>query len=283
MTRALIRSCFLHIARRRLRCVFVLSTGRCGTQTLAQLLDASPDIDAHHEPKPFFLKDTLNAYENARADDAFAKSFTRKYLLARLCTRADTQSMRRTLWAGRCYAESANRLTYVAADLARFLPRSKFVFLHRDPAAVVRSCMRRAFYSSGHAWDKKRIVPRPGTAAAQEWSGWNNFQRVCWYWNEVNILALDFIRSLPPERRFILPSAHLFDPSSTSISELFAWCEARPPAPMVVRDILSLKLNRQRDGVFPTAESWSSEQLHTFQSIAKPAMCALGYSERHET
>ena len=263
--------------RRRLRCIFVLSTGRCGTKTLAHLLDLAPDIAAHHEPKPRFLKKTHQAYMQDRRADRYADSFTKRYLEARLYSHADEQHMRQALRRGILYAECSNRLTYVAGDLARFLPRSRFIFLHRDPAGTVRSGMRRAYYA-GHVWDHARITPRPGTAGAQQWLRWDAFQRTCWYWNEVNMLALAFLKTLPPERIFTLPSADLFAARPETIDGLFRWCGVKPPDASRVNDVLSQSLNAQETGDFPKPDAWTPEQRAVFLEFTEPARAALGYA-----
>ena len=41
---------------------FVLSTGRSGTATLAELFDLSSEINSHHEPPPNLLKETQSAF-----------------------------------------------------------------------------------------------------------------------------------------------------------------------------------------------------------------------------
>lgn len=38
--------------------VFVLSTGRCGTQTMSALAELISDVDSHHEPEPTLLEES---------------------------------------------------------------------------------------------------------------------------------------------------------------------------------------------------------------------------------
>lgn len=278
--KALIRLSIAALLRRRLRGLFVLSTGRCGTKTLSHILNASPDIYACHEPNPMFLKATQAAYRDAATPASFSNSFTYTYLHARLFRYPDNQPMRQALWKGAVYAECSNRMTYVAEDLARFLPRSRFIFLHRHPSDFVRSGMRRGYYTS-HKWDSKRITPRPGTEAADHWDSWDAFQRTCWYWNEVNSCSLAFARSLPPERCFILPSAQLFDAASETLPTLFAWCGVAMPDRAMLEEILAHPLNTQQDGAFPKAEAWNERQRETLLALAGHTMTALNYDLPH--
>ncbi len=267
----------LRMLRRRLRCVFVLSTGRCGTQTLAHVLDASPDLLACHEPKPHFLKATRAAYDQATVPVRFRDSFTYQYLRQRYVDHRANAPLRAAVHQRLWFAECANRLTYAAADLARYLPQSRFILLHRDPAAVIRSGMRRGYYQH-HAWDRHRIVPHPDDPAAREWPTWNAFQRTCWYWQAVNGIALHLINELPPDRSYRLASADLFDADSPALSGLFEWLGIQSPSAQELHQRLKSPLNAQQQGAFPPPAEWSDAQWSDLERIAGPVMAALGYS-----
>lgn len=268
------RRIILERARAKLNCLFVLSTGRVGTEAMTHLLALSPDIYAEHEPSPQFLEETLNSFY----DESSQKDFGRYYLNSRLISAAHKSQLRRALFRGRVLAETSNRLTYVAHHLSIYLPRSKFIFLHRDPAEVIRSAMRRSYYVN-HPWDRYRIEPKPDDPIFQKWGDFSSFQKCCWYYAAVNEFALDFIEKIPVERCFVLSSQALFDAESETVASLFSWIGAREPSSSDVEALMGRKINSQETGVFSSWDDWSDEEKAQMIELCGPVAQRLGYAK----
>lgn len=249
--------------------LFVLSTGRVGTETLTALLNLSPDVHALHEPFPQLKKASLDAYMQGPflPED---KGWDELVLAARddLVIRAARH--------GKVYAETSNRLTFLASSLARVFPDSRFIHLYRHPYDVIRSGMRRGFYQE-HFWDFYRVRPRPDEALAVSWETLPALQKVAWYWTRINEEAISFISGLPQERVLSLSAEEMFAGNLDTISALYPFAGARAPDEKSIRDTLGLKMNSQQSGDFPGAEEWSSEQLAQVNGMVRDIAARLGY------
>jgi len=262
-------------ARHRASCVFVLSTGRVGTVTLTHLLELSPVVDAAHEPSPQFLEETHRAYQDAPLAAARAAATVRAYAASR------ARSLWRATRGGRLYAESSNRLTFLAPSLSEYLPRSRFIHLHRDPATFVRSGIRRGWYRD-HPWDTYRITPRPDDRHAGEWDAWGPFERCCWLWGAVNGFCLDVMERLPAGRGFGIRMEDLFARDGAAAARLFAWLAIPAGAPEDVGRVITTRYNEQRENDFPQWSEWTAAQRATLARIAGPVAVRMGYHEYAE-
>jgi len=257
---------------RRTRCLFVLSTGRCGTASLTRLLALSPEIHSYHEPKPPFLQESQQAYLHGPLlppqQQAFASHFLN--LRARQLLSAYRQQV--------LYAECSNRLSFLAPALAHCFPQSRFIHLYRHPADVVRSGMRRGYYTGYNNWDRYRIVPRSDDPAAAEWSQWDELAKVCWFWKATNAYCRQWTLETP-DRCFSLAAEALFtDPAATD--HLFDWLGlARLPREQTDQ-LRATPENAQRTGDFPDWPAWSEDQRCTLRSIAGEVADQLGYDLR---
>jgi hypothetical protein len=256
----------------RAQCLFVLSSGRTGTQTVAGILDTSPHMLAEHEAHPRLVKASFD-YHMAGGPTA---SDRERWLELVLAGRDDLvlNASRR----GRIYAETSNRMTYVADLLRDAFPASRFVFLHRHPHQVIVSGQRRGWYHD-HPWDFARIVPRADDPVAADWAAMGQVERIAWYWAQVNGDAAEFLSSLPPERRLELRADALFDPSTGAWRGLFELAGVPAPAERSVRAVLGRQLNRQVGGHRATAPAgWSDAQQATVERLVAPVCERLGYS-----
>lgn len=244
----------------------MLSTGRTGTKTLSRLLDLSDKIDAFHEPRPQLLKERQSArWEVYKNQSKYRHIFIR----------SRGASLFQTEWRNRMYVETSARLTFFAPALADLLPNAKFLFVHRDPAGIIRSGMKRGWYVD-HPADYARVRPVQGEAFFERWEKMRPFEKICWYWSVYNEFALDFCRNVNSSRILTIQSSNLF--GGTAVSKIFDFLGARQPAGEDIERVLERKLNAQQAGTFPPAEEWGASRLETLQSIAGDTMDRLGYS-----
>lgn len=249
------------------RSVFVLSTGRTGTETLARLLALSPHVDAYHEPSPQLL------YERQQA---FFEVYTRPHKYLAIFRAARRVALTHSVLRGKVYAETSARLTFFAPVIAEAMPNAQFIFIHRHPAEVVRSGMRRNWYN-GHPADIYRISPQPGTLEAASWPEWSQFQKICWYWKAYNRFALDFLRSHGRDRVFVLPFAAIRSTDLRIFGSLFRFIGVSQLPDGEVASVLSTRFNEQVKGDFPHHSEWSREQRVMLTEICEPEMSDLGY------
>jgi hypothetical protein len=237
---------------------FVLSTGRCGTGLLTELLLLGGNVDVHHTPRPELVRVSKRAYEQIAGDrDMFVEVLktAREELLL--------QAVRR----GRTFVETNNRVTFLAPAAAAAYPDAKFIQLIRHPAAFVRSGIRRNWYSSTHDHDIGRIVPVGDDPAAAQWEHWDRFAKIAWLWNETNRFIDDFLQTLPEERRAFARAEDLFTDVATA-RRLLEFCGVEPPADRVIAARVRTPVNTQTSGEFPVPEEWTDEQRALLRSIA---------------
>jgi len=251
-------------------CLFVLSTGRSGTQTLAALLGQSPSVAAVHEPRPYLYALSRRAYESTPTSESEAP-FAEAFLSLR------GERIGRAHARGRTYAETSPQLTFLAAAIASALPAARFLHVVRDPRHVVRSGMRRDWYA-GHAADATRIVPVPGRGAEQgtpiDWAAATPFEKNVWLWAETNRWILEHA---PSERTTLLRAEALLAAEPAALEALFGAAGSSVPASTRVQAVLRKRYNAQRSGDFPPFAQWSDDQREALVRIAGPVAHRLGY------
>lgn len=219
------------------RPVWVLSTGRCGSATLSNLLKLSPLVTSYHEPIPKLFAFSYDYYMgNASYESALN---TIGYLRDEMVHEA--------FYRNSVYTECNNRLSYVADLLHRRYPKSKFIFMHRNPIAFIVSGMRRGYYE-GHSCDFARIRPKTGDPAYPRWGSYSTAEKIAWNWVAVNSLILDFISNVPAERHLHLKAEDLFSVDMKVVHNLFAFIQGVGYAPptFLIRRLLERKHNAQQ-------------------------------------
>lgn len=165
---------------------FVVSTGRSGTKTIANVLSLIEGCVCLHEPAPeLILESSSYRYGTVSASDLC------KILL-------ETRSPRMN---ASVYCESNQTLALIIPVLAEAFPQARYVWLIRNGLDVVASAYQKQWYT-GHsenhdryedcppierAWIDGRIEgDRCRDMTAIEWSRLDRFGRCCCYWSHVN-------------------------------------------------------------------------------------------------
>ena len=250
-------------------CVFVLSTGRVGTQTLTALLSLSSKVLARHEPEPRLIKASFDAYMENSLN---ASSSKWKELV--LAARDDFVLMANE--QGKVYVETNNRLTYLARALSEAFPASKFIHLHRHPYEVIRSAMRRRYYDN-HAGDFARYRPRPKESLFAAWEELSILEKSAWYWSRVNADAMAFLCTLSESKKLVMKANNLFRGDENCLRDLFAFVDVEMPPMELIKQVLGKKLNAQLDGHYPPPSEWGAEELNSVRTIVVEVATTLGY------
>lgn len=246
-------------------CIFILSTGRTGTKTLARLLDLSDRVSAFHEPTPQLLVERKRARWEVHKDK-------KKY--RKIFARARGASLFNAVRHRKVYAETSARLTFFAPVIADLLPRAKFIYIHRSPTEIVRSGMRRGWYVD-HPADYARVKPVVSEEASARWNDWDAFSKICWYWNVYNRFALNFCDYVEETRVLTLRAEEIF--SGEAVSAIFDHINLPAPSHDKVERILNKKLNAQKQDAFPKGENWSRDMHRVLYNIAGKTIEQLDY------
>jgi hypothetical protein len=162
--------------------LFVVSTGRTGTQFLADLFGRL-GARASHEPGPRWIRLASNAHVAGRMSSERAGR-----LVARE-RRADVERPGAPPWV------ESSCLVYGLVDplLATF-PDAHVVQVVRDPRTYVRSAIGWGAYRTGgrplNLLPFRRLAPsqfRPRSLRRWlDWAGEGQFERLCWAWTAMN-------------------------------------------------------------------------------------------------
>lgn len=249
-------------------CVFVLSTGRVGTETVSALLGLSREYVVFHEPEPKLYKLGKQCYElqNPEVQQVLIQE---AFLLAR------SQLLERALQLGCGYIETSPQVTFLARIIRDLMPYSKFIHLFRDPREVVRSGMRRNWFNNSEN-DVSRIAPIGHSSCQINWDSATELEKNIWLWAETNNWIMDFEKEVSTDRFVRINSNDLFNANENTIKSLFSFVNREPPPFSQIDKIMSQKLNRQKRGDFPSPQEWSAEMNNSLQSLAGSTIKSLG-------
>ena len=237
---------FYHMAAKERRAFFVMSAGRCGTMTLAHMLDTAQNAKVWHHPQPDPIAEALQAYWG---DIDKRETFWR--VRAPVVNRSWSQ--------GQIHGETDLLMTNFCDALVDEIPESKFLVLVRDPIGFVRSGMRRNYYY-GHAWDFGRLKPKEGTGAFAKWNDLDQFEKVSWLWRETYARIMEISQKIPKERIMFVRFEDLIGDTGY-VGKIFDFLELEGFDENKINLILAQKLNKQQTGKFPPKNEWSQELL----------------------
>lgn len=242
------------------RPVFVLSTGRCGTKWLTELLRRDRAMRVNHSDYPELLRESRMAFEEYAAEPRLYQEILRAardgYLL---------DAQRR----GMSYVETNHRITFFAHAIREVYPDARFVHLHRHPGEFVRSGIRRQWYSGSYL-----DVCRP-RLADEEWRAMGNVERLAWLWNTTNRYIEEFLTTLESPDRWLRIGAAAMYGDAAGAARVCKFVGARVGGSEIA-SLLGRRINRQRTGSMPAYQEWRKEDKAALRRLA-PLAEAYGY------
>jgi hypothetical protein len=184
--------------------IFVVSTGRSGTQSLTALLDSLPGHRCLHEPAPALVRESASWRSGEMTTEEVA-SLLRE-------TRSPTVD-------GDVYCESNQTISLIIPVAAEVFPEARFIWLVRSGLDVVASAYQKQWYS-GHSenhdryedcppvekeWIDWRVrADRVGDMGSADWEALSRFGKCCWYWGYVNRVIGSDLAGIAAGRTFFL-------------------------------------------------------------------------------
>jgi len=163
--------------------LFVLSTGRSGTKTIAENLSYFPGCVVQHEVNPKLLSEVSGYLKG---------TVTHSELVELLRETRSVDRIGGTYLSG----ESNQRLSFCIDAINEAFLNSRYLWLIRDGREVVTSMHHRHWYDSNEdvireksllKWANTRIcADQVGEMSSSEWSALGAFGRCCWYWSYTN-------------------------------------------------------------------------------------------------
>jgi hypothetical protein len=236
----------------RTRFVFIPSTGRSGTTTMARLLSRHPEIRCRHERRRQLIRLSTELAHGVVDEKAAAAELDALY----------RQS---GVYHSPIYGESDHRLFNLIGILASLLPTSRFVWLIRDGRDVVASTMARGWYGAefrSGTWGEYRLRGDAcGDLPATEWEAMTPFEKNCWYWAYVNRSIARQLEGLATNRWMPFRLEDL----GSKAAEVFEFLGVEPVAVRGARE------NPSRRAVVPP-ERWIAAERRVFDRLCGGTM-----------
>lgn len=227
---------------------FVLSTGRCGTKLLTNILQTNSGIDAQHVPTPELTYYSEFAYKNAE---------TKSETISRIIDAARYEQIRDAFLLDKKFVETNHRITFFGHALAGLFPNARFVHLVRKPEEFITSGLARNWYSGGNLHDEGRIAPEDQQL--------NQAQKIAWLWNETNAFIEDFKQEISEDRVHTVRSEELFRSVQATI-KIFHFLELESPSKTKIKQIIRKPVNKQSKTQIPD-DAVTSELLERFAPL----------------
>lgn len=199
--------------------VFILGSGRSGTFQMVKMLENIPGIEAHHEYLfENILKPAVLYRMQVTSHEAVKKLLTTTHVPAVYYSNAPV------------WVDSSNALPWIVKPLYELFPNARFIHLVRDGRKVVSSFFNKfteVVYDDQcvnivDRWlanpdavpepppEKKYWRPFPvrGEMYYEEFKRYNRFQRLSYYWQDVNLRIRESLVSVPDAQKLFL---HLED------------------------------------------------------------------------
>ncbi len=254
---------------------FILSTGRTGTQRLAEVITAATGhVLSLHEPWPD-LFELGEAFARGQLS-VYAASSTLRRARQGICNRARRQH-------ALAYVESNTNASYLPAVIRVVFDRPRFAHIVRDGREVVRSMYSKtnpgrrpghpAAYFMDHDDGRCRLaaVDFPDDPWAPKWHAMSRFERICWHWAKKNALLREALGSHPDA--IVLRYEDIFDKASgfSGFGTLLSFLEIdrhMTAGEHEVRSMLGARTNRCAFYDLPQPEAWPLELKAAFDRIA---------------
>ena len=199
--------------------VFILGSGRSGTLQMVKMLENIVGIEAHHE---YLFENVLKPAVLYRMQVVTHEEV--KQVLARTHVPAVLYS-NAPVWV-----DSSNALPWIVKPLYELFPNARFIHLIRDGRKVVSSFFHKfteivyddRCVSILNQWlahpdnvvepppEKKywRPVPVKGERHYEYFTHYNRFQRLSYYWQDVNLRIRESLEAVPDAQKMFI---HLED------------------------------------------------------------------------
>lgn len=266
--------------------VFIVSSGRSGTFALVDVLKQNDDIQVYHEFLFELILKNAVLYKMELVDSDTIKSLLQETYSASMFY------SRKKKWV-----DCSNALPWIISPLAEMFPAAKFIHLIRDGRKVVSSFYNKfssVMYEDGCVsdmldWlDNKGDYPSP-PAEKRYWRPipvynkeiyekflkYDQFQRLCYYWSELNEHTETALEKISEAQRITVK----FEDLLIVGNEQKRFCE-----------FMDIEYNKDTFAGFsrpvnvhePKNYILSKDQLNKFREICWPTMEKYGYAEKEE-
>ncbi len=274
------------------RLFFGVGSGRCGTMTLANLLNAEPGVVAMHEGKfrvfeeagqqvlPFLTLQNYQAYRNpGSAISLFEK------------TRSGMEQIGRDHGALYFGDVAYNYAPFLGAIINRF-PQAKLIFIYRDGRDFVRSAYTNSLPDpTPVGWpgaDRTlskverfvglgRLRPVSVDPVNLEWDELSPVAKNAWLWAETNRIILRGLKRWPRDQVFHIRFETFFADLKGNYQALRAFMGFDWQMPADFSRFFSRKINKRKEKILSHWSAWDDATKEDFNRFGADVMETLGY------
>lgn len=243
--------------------LFVMGTGRSGTQLVSDLLALGGRGAVFHEPN--FTEDVGDMVRLRRAPEVALRYWGgfRSVEVFRRWQAAPEAGF---------YAEVNGTIRYQVATIRKLYPRARMPLLVRNGKGVVRSVMGWPQFYNAHSRGAYAIAPLPGDPYRGQWDSMSRFEKVCWSWMDSNEYLMRHIPEACWSRLEDLASDY----------DYFRGCFVAATGVDIPRETWAKRMgtrsrNATKKYAFPAWDDWSREEQSAFERICGETMRKLGY------
>ncbi len=272
--------------------VFGAGTGRCGTITFANALDAEPGVIGLHEGQrrhgidtgdkllPFLTLQNVAAYHDPDQAEALFRA-------ARTSMPAVAEAAGARVIADIAY----NNAPFVAA-IPKVFPDARLLAIFRDGRDFVRSAytsdvpdpMPVGWLDPDRPQTKieryvelGRLRPIDSEEPDAAWGRMSPLEKNAWLWSETNRLILDGLAAWPADQVMQIRFEEFFADPWESYRAVRAFIGLGGEPGDAIREVFERKLNARHGRVLPKWTEWTPAQRDAFNRHALPMMQRLGY------
>ena len=298
---------------KKIRKVFIVSAGRCGSHFFGKnLKKLSKYFYSIHEPdkisfrgenkKELWFKLINYGIWNLIILKALAKSGSRNLSLLRLKTNKNLNINHLWNWLYKdrklidfykyqIYFEANAQLFGLVSDLIK-MPRTKVAIFIRDPRTWVQSWLNKGtWYDEKDILGNvnwlgfKRLTPRNVGRKNTMWKSYDRFQKLCWVWNYMNSNFYKIISKYKKNIRFFLFEDFFIKKKEDIIKDFLRFIIGNNYTPKYLECTLNLlqqKENQTLSKKFPAWEYWNKQYAINLHSICGELMQKFGYGKEEK-
>lgn len=266
--------------------VFIVGSGRSGTRMIYRMLSGISTIESYHEFECTHIQPiAAKYYMKLITKEQVKKEIMKLHGAAIYYSKA------------KYWVDSSNKLSWLIKPLIELFPKAKFINITRDGRKVVSSFFHKLapeIYDDESVklmteWIRNRkIIPEPppekkywwnipqrGQLFYKEFPKFNQFQRICYHWSEVNMTIEESFKIIPNNQKLEMKLEDL-NSKKQSLKTFLNFLDVE------YEDHYFQFVQKPQNVFFPMDLKMNKEQQNQFNKICGNTLKKLNYKNKNE-
>lgn len=267
--------------------VFIVGSGRSGTQAIENILKTKVGVEVHHEyacieVQRLAVKKHLGLIDT----DTLINELKRIYLSAVRYSKKEI------------FVDSSNKVSWLIPELNKIFKNATFIHILRDGRKVSSSFFNKlgneiydddaskimfGWYNDGAKAEdepppEKRYwwnVPKKDSVDYEKFKSWDQFEKICWHWSESNLTISKYLSQIADSCKYVVKLEDLVE-DKQSFYKLFEKIGIKFEDKDWLKFLTPHNVNVPKDYLL------DSKKLFKFWEIAREAMNKFNYSDKEE-